>query len=330
VAKIFIGGSVQALPLVREVEAWFSEAGHQAVAWDSPDLFGGDYTLEYLQEAAELCDAGVFVFSESDRQADERESGRDKALSEFGLFAGMHGRRRTLICYEGKRRPNDLIGMTYIDISQDKRDIGRRKLDRWAMELGSQPKPKVIRHGGEVAEIIKRFPIESYKIKLQRSQVATILELYLPIEHHLELIQTDLIQMLENQGSAQILICDPESPACALRDVALLNPSLDVKTEVQRSLRQLREINTQLPAEARERFKVRLYNSLPAMSSYRVDDMIIGGCNFHESLAIDGPQFRTATIGSVLGERLEHEHRCVWDHPQTRKVDFDQPMAGVF
>lgn len=329
-AKIFIGGSVQALPLVREVEAWFAQAGHDVVAWDSPELFGGDYTLEVLQEAAEHFDAGIFLFTEADRLLDERESGRDKALSELGMFAGMHGRRRALIGFEGKRRPNDLVGMTYIDVNPDKRDIARRKLERWAVELGSQPKPKVIRHGGEVAEIIKRFPIESYKIKLQRSHLATILDVYLPSEHHLDLIQTDLVQMLENQGSAQILLCDPESPACALREAALLNSSKDVKAEVQNSLRHLRDIYAQLPVEARQRFEVRLYNSLPAMSSYRVDDMVIGGCNFHDSLAIDGPQFRMATLGSLLGERLEHEHRCVWDHPQTRKVNFDQPMAGLF
>jgi hypothetical protein len=330
VAKIFIGGSIQALPLVREVEAWFAQAGHDVVPWDSPDMYGGDYTLEYLQEAAEHFDAGVFVFSEEDRALDERQSGRDKALSEFGLFAGMHGKRRAVICYEGKRRPNDLVGMTYIDISAEKRDIGRRKIERWAVELGSQPKPKVIRHGGEVAEIIKRFPIESYKIKLQRSQLATILDVYLPSENHLDLIQTDLVQMLENQGSAQILLCDPDSPACALREAALLDSKVNVKAEVQNSLRQLRAIHAQLPAEARQRFEVRLYNSLPAMSSYRVDDMVIAGCNFHESHAIDGPQFRAATLGSLLGERLELEHRRVWDHPQTRKVDFDQVMPGLF
>ncbi|HET8939063.1 MAG TPA: hypothetical protein VFN67_36715, partial [Polyangiales bacterium] len=205
-----------------------------------------------------------------------------------------------------------------------------RKLERWAIELGSQPKPKVIRHGGEVAEIIKRFPIESYKIKLQRSQLATILDVYLPSANHLDLIQTDLVQMLENHGRAQILLCDPDSPACALRGAALLDSNVDVKAEVQSSLRQLREINAQLPAEARQRLEVRLYNSLPALSSYRVDDMVIAGCNFHDSHAIDGPQFRTATLGSLLGERIALEHRRMWDHPQTRKVDFEQQMTGLF
>lgn len=323
-AKIFVGGSIQALPLVREVEAWLSEMQHDVVSWDSAAFFDGDYTLEFLQQSAELYDAGLFIFSEEDRQIDERESGRDKALAEFGLFAGTHGKQRALVCFSGKRRPNDLVGVTYVDLSPEKSDTGRRKLERWAMTLGSQPRPKVVRHGGDVAEIIKRFPIESYKIKLQRSQLATILDLYLPYERHFELIRTDLVTMLENGGQAQVLLCDPASPACALRQAAIPQDmpleSATVATEIERSLQSLREIAAQLPAEARGRIEARLYNSLPSVSSYRVDDIVIGGCNFYGSSAIDGPQFRMASIGSLLGERLVDEHRALWEHPQTRSV----------
>jgi hypothetical protein len=320
VAKIFIGGSIQALPLVREVEAWLSAAQHEVVSWDSAAFFDGDYTLEYLQQSAELFDAGLFMFSEDDRLVDERESARDKAMSEFGLFAGTHGKQRAMICFKGARRPNNLVGVTYVDLSPEKSDTGRRKLERWAVTLGSQPRPKVVRHGGDVAEIIKRFPIESYKIKLQRSQFATILDFYLPYEHHFELIRTDLVTMLENGGQAQILLCDPASPACALRQAALAVDSADVTKEVERSLQYVREITAQLPAEARGRVEVRLYNSLPSVSSYRVDDMVIGGCNFYGSPAVDGPQFRMASMGSLLGERLVEEHRSLWEHPQTRSV----------
>ena len=316
VAKIFIGGTVQAIPLARDVQAWLA-ADHDVTCWDSPELWGGDYTLEHLQEAAEKFDAGVFVFSEDDRAFEERESGRDKALAEFGLFVGTHGKRRALICHGGSR-PNHLVGMTYIDISSEQKSTGKRRLERWAMELGSQLKPKVIRHGGESAEIIPRFPLESYKIKLQRAQLATVLDLYLAHTYHFDLIQAALQEMLENQGSAQILLCDPESPACALRDASL--PSTNVKAEVQRSLKQLEELNQQLSPQARSRLEVGLYNTLPALSSYRVDDLVIGGCHFHGMLVKEGPQFSAATTRSVLGEQLVLEHERVWNHPQTRKL----------
>jgi hypothetical protein len=318
VAKIFIGGSVQALPLVREVEAWLSEAQHEVVSWDSAAFFNGDYTLEYLQQSAELFDAGLFIFSEEDRQLEERESGRDKALAEFGVFTGTHGKQRALICFQGKRRPSDLVGVTYVDISPEKSDTGRRKLERWGVGLGSQPRPKVVRHGGDVAEIIKRFPIESYKIKLQRSEFATILDMYLPAGNHFDLIESDLVTMLENGGRVQILLCDPASSACTLRQPALHD--VDVSAEIERSLEHLRRITAQLPAEARDRIQLRLYSTLPSVSSYRVDDMVIGGCNFHGTPAIDGPQFRTASTGSLLGERLVQEHGTLWEHPQTRSV----------
>lgn len=313
-AKIFMGGSVQALPLLREVEAWLSEAAHEVVTWDSDAFFNGDYTLEFLQQSAELFDAGLFLFTEEDRQLDERESARDRAMAEFGLFIGTHGKQRALICYRGKRRPSDLVGVTYIDASPEKSDTARRKLERWAVGLGSQPRPKVVRHGGDVAEIIKRFPIESYKIKLQRSEFATILDMYLPADNHFDLIESDLITMLENGGRVQVLLCDPASPACALRQ------DVDVKAEIERSQDHLRKIVTQLSAEARARIELRLYNTLPSVSAYRVDDMAIGGSNFAGLAAVDGPQFRTASIGSLLGERLVQEHATVWEHPQTRSV----------
>lgn len=313
-AKIFIGGSVQALPLLRDVEAWLSEAGHEVVSWDSAAFFNGDYTLEYLQQSAELFDAGLFMFSEEDRALDERESGRDKAMAEFGLFTGTHGKQRALICFGGKRRPSDLVGVTYVDVSPEKSDTGRRKLERWAIGLGSQPRPKVVRHGGDVAEIIKRFPIESYKIKLQRSEFATILDMYLPADNHFDLIESDLVTMLDNGGRVQILLCDPASPACGLRE------GVDARAEIARSQEHLRRIVAQLSAEARERIELRLYNTLPSVSAYRVDDMAIGGSNFHGLAAIDGPQFRTASTGSLLGERLVQEHATLWEHPQTRRV----------
>ena len=72
-AKIFISGSIPALPLVREVEAWLSAAQHEVVSWDSAAFFDGDYTLEFLQESAERFDAGLFMFSDSDRSLDERQ-----------------------------------------------------------------------------------------------------------------------------------------------------------------------------------------------------------------------------------------------------------------
>jgi hypothetical protein len=322
VAKIFIGGSIQALPALREIEECLSSAGHEAEAWDSEAYYGGEYPLDHLLERVERLDGAVFVFSESDRQPEESQSLRDRALTELGLFLGTHGRRRVVVCYEGKRRPNNLVGVTYVDVTADKREVGRRKLERWASELGTQAKPRIVRHGGDVAEIIKRFPIESYKIKLQRSQVASILELFLPFDHHMELIESDLLQMLdEMQGSMQILLCDPSSVVCKLREASLAPLGVDVQAEIVRSLRHLREVRGKLPEAARERLEVRLYSTLPSASIYRTDDMVLGGNHFHDLLAIDGPQFRTASQGSVLGERLIAEHQRIWELPNTRKVD---------
>jgi hypothetical protein len=140
----------------------------------------------------------------------------------------------------------------------------------------------------------------------------------------MQLIETDLVQMLDElQGTMQILLCDPSSPVCKLREAALQPavPGIDVAAEIQRSLRHLREIRSKLPEAARERLEVRLYNTLPSLSIYRIDDMVLGGNHYHDLLAIDGPQFRTASQSSVLGERLIAEHQRIWELPSTRKVD---------
>lgn len=317
-ARIFVGGTTEAQALLREIESWLAPSGHELEAWDSDAFYGGDYPIELVLEKAESFDGALFVFGDASRQNADPEM-RDRALAELGIFLGTHGKRRTVVCWEGKRRPNNLVGVTYIDANEARRDAAQRKVERWGAELGSQPRPKVVRHGGDVAEIIKRFPTESYKIKLQRSSFATILDVYLPYDNHMDIIQTDLVQMLELGGSVQVLLCDPDSSACKLREQALQGIVSDVAAEVRRSLAHLDELRAQLPEAARSRFEVRLYSSMPSMSIYRVDDMVLGGNHYHDCAAIDGPQYRVASEGSLLGERLVTEHQRLWDHPSTRK-----------
>lgn len=318
-AKIFVGGSVQSLPLVREIEVWLS-AAHTVETWVSPTFFGGDYPLEHLQGCASSFDAAVFAFCDEDREVSDSESSRDKTLAELGLFVGTHGRRRVIVCWQGRQRPNDLPGITYVDANQDKLETARRKLERWAAELGTQPKPKVFRQGGEAAEVLKFFPVESYKIALQRSRFASILDLYIPYDGHMELIQSDLVQMLERAGTSQVLLCDPRSAACQAGQVALQSLGIDVSAEIDRSLRHLATIHRQLPEMARAQLELRLYTSLPSLAIYRTDDIVTGAAHYHNVRAIDAAQLRVATAGSWLGERLLKQHREVWEDPSTRRV----------
>ncbi|MGV3618421.1 MAG: TIR domain-containing protein [Fimbriimonas sp.] len=93
--KIFIASSRESIPLVREIEVWLAEQGHEPVPWDKPGLFmPSEQTFKILTELSRNVEAAVFIFGEDDRvwyRGDTVPQPRDNVLIEYGLFAGQLG-----------------------------------------------------------------------------------------------------------------------------------------------------------------------------------------------------------------------------------------------
>jgi len=149
-AKIFIGSSTEARDrgLVSEIAEWLQNAvhtpAHTIVRWDEAGVFmPGRYVYESLLELSRSVDAAVLVFAEDDQlwyRNDQISQPRANVLIEYGLFSGILGRERAIICKEGDpTTPTDLDGVTYVDVREERKASARRQLEAWAKTLREDP-----------------------------------------------------------------------------------------------------------------------------------------------------------------------------------------------
>src|SRR5882672_1296231 len=115
--------------IAQQVEA----LGHEPLPWDQPGVFlPGTYTFNGLIEVSRNVDAAVFIFAEDDKvwyRNGEAQQPRDNVLVEYGLFAGMLGLERALICRKGTAKtPTDLAGLVHIDITKSRMEAARAEI----------------------------------------------------------------------------------------------------------------------------------------------------------------------------------------------------------
>jgi len=157
--EIFIGSSRESLDLVREIEVWLEEQGHQPIPWDKPGLFmPGDHTFNTLIGISRSAEGAVFIFSDDDRvwyRGDSASQPRDNVLIEYGLFAGALGPKKAIICRNGSlKHAADLLGINYIDVSEPRRARAKLELSMWARRLDSNPQdPEMLRLQVKIAEL---------------------------------------------------------------------------------------------------------------------------------------------------------------------------------
>lgn len=113
--KVFLASSCESRNDMHKVAHILESLDHDPVPWDSPLAFlPGTHTLNGLIEISRDVDAAVFVFAEDDKiwyRTSELHQARDNVLLEYGLFAGILGPERALICRKGHpKTPSDLAG----------------------------------------------------------------------------------------------------------------------------------------------------------------------------------------------------------------------------
>lgn len=138
--KVFLASSTETLEDLHEIATWLEELGHEPVSWDSQALFlPGENTFSTLIKIGKKVDAVVFIFSEDDTvwyRADTLPQPRDNVLIEYGLFAGLLGQRRAIICRKGTpKSAADLHGIIVVDISPGKKQGARLKIRAWMQNL---------------------------------------------------------------------------------------------------------------------------------------------------------------------------------------------------
>ena len=125
--KVFLGSSREALPYLYEVADWLEAAGHQPQPWDDAGLLlPGENTFTALVGIARSVDAAIFIFGEDDTVWYRKDSGfkqpRDNVLIEYGLFSGILGQRRVIVCREDQAKlASDIDGITYVNLNSKMR-----------------------------------------------------------------------------------------------------------------------------------------------------------------------------------------------------------------
>lgn len=175
--EIFIGSSRECLNIVREVEVWLEDVEHQPLPWDMPGLFEpGEQTFQTLIKISKRVGGAIFIFSEDDKiwYRNDTSSGqpRDNVLIEYGLFAGILGLKKAIICrLDSPKQSVDLSGLTFIDISENKRSRAKLEISLWSKKLGSKPlDPAILLLQGKVGELERKLEKINNKLSFEEDK----------------------------------------------------------------------------------------------------------------------------------------------------------------
>lgn len=127
--SIFIGSSSEGLPIA---EAIFAGLSHDArpTLWTDQLFLPGEYPLEVLEGQLRRHSFAVLVASPDDqllKRGETAPAARDNLLLEFGLFAGVLGRRRAFfVCPDHPQvhLPSDLAGVVLARYDGQRASLG--------------------------------------------------------------------------------------------------------------------------------------------------------------------------------------------------------------
>jgi hypothetical protein len=325
-AKVFIGSAGRMIPLVHEIARCLKASGHEPLPWT--DTFEhGDITFERLSAVSREVNGAILVFSGDDKLENGYFQPRPNVLIEFGMFATCLGRKRAIVGRFGDHPfPSDLVGLTYLDLGTRLDSLSNEVRDRlltWAAGLTRDCDPMSPEVG--IVHVYSSFPLAKFCHELKRaSRCIHILQTFIPYPQHMLQFEQDILGAIRRGCEVQVLLLDPRSQVVGWRQ-RTLSPGYgrdSVRQQILSNIEQLARLRAELPREARDRLELRVYDMMPSMSIYRVDDLFLAGYYFHAHLAIDSPQ-QQVPLQSVTGQRLAAEHDQLWAADITESVDLD-------
>ena len=119
---MFLGSSVEGLPLAKEIESAFMHENVVIRTWYTSGVFGPSHIpIDDLISQVKECDFAAFVFGPDDKihSRDKNHAApRDNIVLEMGLFIGKLGRERVFMIKEHKadlKIPSDLVGIKPVE-----------------------------------------------------------------------------------------------------------------------------------------------------------------------------------------------------------------------
>jgi hypothetical protein len=178
-----------------------------------------------------------------------------------------------------------------------------------------------------LTNIYRYFLQDSFKEKLEqvtqdseRSNEIDILQTFAP---NLEFFKETLIECLMKGMNIRLLLSWTKSPVVKLREKALrryansskyTTTDLNVEFEVTRNLETLEEIFDRINGRnCQGSLEVRLYNFIPSISMYRVNDYFLVGVFLHGRLAVDSFQLELTGMDTTLVKGCFGEFDKIWN-----------------
>jgi len=164
-----------------------------------------------------------------------------------------------------------------------------------------------------VQEIVSAFPDERFKQDMAGAQKVRILNTWMP---NLESFGSALETAVKRGADVKILLLHPESNLAARRSQALRGSGVsDVKDRIERNLSDLAKMYHRIASDRgqnnqnnlQDNLQVFIYDSLPSVSMYQINERIFVGTFFHGRLAIEAPQFVVYEAHPGFGQCVTEE-----------------------
>jgi hypothetical protein len=150
----------------------------------------------------------------------------------------------------------------------------------------------------------------------------------------LDILADALVDALARGTYVSILLLHPESNIARLRSQALQGSARGrfgedrVRPEVRHCLDVLAAVSSMVDDDCKRNLRVRLYDSLPSISVYGIDDRAFVSFFLHGQLAVKSTQLEVVGQDSVMGQLVFNELRTLWTIGQECK-DITRPLTEI-
>jgi hypothetical protein len=149
----------------------------------------------------------------------------------------------------------------------------------------------------------------------------------------LDILADALVDALARGTYVSILLLHPESNIAQLRNPALHGPARGrfgedrVRPEIRHCLDVLTAVSGMVGEDCKRNLRVRLYNSLPSISVYGIDDRAFVSFFLHGQLSVTSTQIELLGQDSVMGQLVFQELQTLWNSGQA--LDLTQPVTEI-
>ena len=170
--------------------------------------------------------------------------------------------------------------------------------------------------GGGIVGVHRNLDYHRLGDLMAGAQQITILNTWIP---GLDILADTLIDALAHGAAISILLLDPASHAAQLRSNGLRASapgrfqSGRVAADVRHCLDVLAHISHSVEPDRRRNLRVRLYDTLPSISAYTIDERTFISFFMHGRLAVKSVQIEVLDHTSLMGQLVCREVETLWD-----------------